>query len=94
MTTAPDHAAQFDQMVPIAAVPCQARRFDTEDGAHLPRTDVRHESLESRALNQARPRPPEILVDDHDVLEAELAGVLGQPVLATLTFLVVDDLAW
>ena len=36
---------------------------------------------------------PEILVDDHDVQEAELAGVLGQPVLAALTFLVVEDLA-
>jgi hypothetical protein len=88
-----DHATQFDQVVPIAAVPCQARRFDTEHGAHLSRTDVRDESLESRALHQTRPRPPQILVDDHDVLEAELAGVLGQAVLAALTFLVVDNLA-
>jgi len=79
--------------VPVAAVPCQARRFETKDGAHLARTDVRHESLESRALHQTRPRPPQILVNDHNVLEAELAGVIGQAVLAALTFLVVDNLA-
>ena len=87
------HAAQLDQVVPIAAVPRQARRFDTEDRTHLARADFRDESLESGSLNQTRSRAPEILVNDHDVLEAQLAGVISQPVLASLTLLVVDDLA-
>jgi hypothetical protein len=87
------HAAQLDQVVPIAAVPRQARRFDTEDRTHLSRADFRDESLESRSLNQTGSRAPQIFVNDHDVLKAQLAGLISQPVLASLTLLVVDDLA-
>src|SRR6185436_13769637 len=50
---------------PIAAVPRQSRRFDTEDRPDLARADFRHESLKSRSLNQTRPGTPQILVDDH-----------------------------
>jgi hypothetical protein len=79
-------------VVPIAAIPRQARRFDTEDGADLASTHFCDESLESRSLNQSRPGAPKILVDDDDVLKAELACVLDQTVLAPLTLLVMDDL--
>ena len=69
-TNGADHAAQLDQVVPIAAVPRQARRFDTEDRTHLACADFRDESLESGSLHQTRSRAPEILVNDHDLLEA------------------------
>ena len=72
MTTAPTmphNSIKWCQSRPFRV---RRRCFDTEDGPHLPGADVRHESLECRALRQTRPRAAEILIDDHDVLEAQL----------------------
>ena len=87
------HAAQLDEMVPIAAVPRQARRFDAEDRAHLARADFRDESLEAgRSIRPDPDRPRSSSMTTTSWKPSSRAWSANR-VLASLTFLIVDDLA-
>ena len=86
-------AAEFDEMMPVAAVTGQAGSLNAKDGANLSRTDFRNQMLEPRAFDLAGPRAPKILVDYLDLLEAKLASMAGQAILPPLAFLVVKDLS-
>ena len=39
----------FQQMMPITGVTCQARNLQTQDQSHMPQSDLSHESLERKA---------------------------------------------
>lgn len=49
--------------------------------------------LEAGALHLARSRTTQILIDNLDALEAELARMVGQTVLTSLALLVMNNLA-
>lgn len=87
-----DQAAHFDQVMPLSAVPGQPRSFDTEYGTHLPGADFGHQMLIARTFDQATTRTAKIIINDLHILEAHLAGVIGEPVLPPLAFLVVHHL--
>jgi hypothetical protein len=50
-------------MMPVAAVECQARRLDTENGSYLAAAHFSNQALESRTLYKARTRATEIIVE-------------------------------
>ena len=62
--------------------------------AHFTGTDIGHEPFESGALDLAGTRTSEIIVDDLDLLESELTGLIGQTVLPPLALQVVSYLHW
>ena len=86
-------AAEFDEMMPVSAVTCQAGGLYAKHGANLSRADFRNQMLEPRALHLAGPRASKILVDYFDLLEAKLTSVVGQAILPALAFLVVNHLS-
>ena len=79
-------------MMPVPAIPRQARRFYAEDGSDLPSTNLRDQALKAWAFDQARPRFPEVIINRNDVIEAKLAGIVGEPILASLAFEIVHNL--
>ncbi len=79
--------------MPVPAIARQSRCFDAEHGAHLPGTYFRHQMLETRTLHLAGAGAAQILVDDLDLLEPQLTGVIGETVLPPLAFLIVNHLA-
>ena len=86
-------AAEFDEMMPVSTVTCQARSLNAKQGANLSRADFRNQMLESGAFHLAGPRTSKILVDYLDLLEAQLPSVVGQAILPALAFLVVNHLS-
>src|ERR1700689_731933 len=85
-------AAEFDEMMPVPTITGQAGSLNAKHGANLSRADFRNEMLEPRTFDLAGPRASKILVDYLDPLEAKLASVVGQAILPTLAFLVVNHL--
>jgi hypothetical protein len=79
-------------MVPVATVARQSRSFDTKDGTHLAAAYFGDQTLETRALNQAGTSTPEIFIDDVDLLKAQLASTILQPILTALAFLMMEYL--
>src|SRR6516225_7241794 len=79
-------------MVPVATVTCQARSFDTKDGAHFAAAYFSDETLEARALNQPGTTAPEICIDNVDLLKAQLASSIPQPILTEPAFLMMEHL--
>jgi hypothetical protein len=79
-------------VVPVPAVPSQARSFNAEYGSHLPGADLGHQMLKARTFHQARTGTAEVAIDDLHILEAHLTGMIGEPVLPPLAFLVVEYL--
>jgi hypothetical protein len=84
--------AEIDQVMPVAAVACQARRLETEDRPDRAGAYASDEALESWPCHQSRPRPPEILVDRLDVREPQGPRRLCQRVLAPLALKVIAHL--
>jgi hypothetical protein len=80
-------------MMPVSTVTSQARSLNAKHGANLSRADFRDQMLEPRALHLAGPSASKILVDYLDLLEAKLASVVGQAILPSLAFLVVNHLS-
>ena len=87
------HAAQFDQVVPIAAVARKTRGLDAENGTDFACAYFAHQSLESWPLDQPGSRTSQIIVDDNDILEAQLTSTIDQTILALLALLVMQHLA-
>ena len=81
-----------DQVVPVAAVPRQARSFDAKHGADFTGANFRDQALKSSALHKAGPRAYEVFVDHHDVPKTEFVCLVGQTILPSLTLLVVKHL--
>ena len=88
-------AAQFQQAIPIRIVPRQARDFQSEDDAHVSQGHFAGEASEAGALVGAGAGQPEIFIDDDHLLlgPAQLAGSIGQGVLAGGGFAIMLDLA-
>jgi hypothetical protein len=66
-----DKAAELDQRVPVAAVARQTGGLDRKDRPGAALADRRQKALEARP-GDAGARAPEIIVDDYDVLPAQL----------------------
>ena len=81
-------------MMPVPAVARQARCFDAEDGAHLARTYFCHQMLKPWAVHLSGAGATKILVDNLNLLEAQLSGVIGNAVLPPLALLIVNYLSW
>ena len=79
-------------MMPIPAIPRQARSFNAEDCSNLSATDLRDQALKARAFNKSRSRLAKVVINRNDVIEAQLAGIIGEPILPALTFEVVYNL--
>ena len=88
-------AAQFQQAIPIRVVPRQARNFQPQHDAHVRQSHLAGQAGEAGALVGAGAGQPEIFVDDDHLLfgPAQLAGSIGQGVLADSGFAVVLDLS-
>ena len=87
-----DHAAQLDQLLPVAAVPREARDLARRYGADLAKTDLRHHAIEPGTGDRARRRPAQVLVDDLDLREAERLQPTRHGVLQRAALAVVHDL--
>ena len=87
----PNQSTELDQRVPIAAVPCQSRRFDREHGADTGFADRSQQALEA-GPGDAAARTAKIIVDDLDCGPAELTGAIGETILPAPTLMVVREL--
>src|SRR5271165_4168255 len=88
---AADQGAELQKGVPIAPVAGQARGLESEDRACIAAADSNEQALEAWARCPA-PRAAEIVVDDNNVLPAELAGPCRQRVLASSALRIVQEL--
>jgi len=77
--------------MPVAAVAGEPGGFDRKHGSDAPLADRCQQALEARPSDAAA-RPTEIIIDDLDLGPAELRGAIGEPVLAPLALLVVQEL--
>jgi hypothetical protein len=59
-----DNTAHLDQLLPLAAVPREARNLACANRTHLPETDLRHHALKSSARDIAARRTAEIFIND------------------------------
>ena len=87
-----DQAAQFEQMMPIAAIARQARRFQAQDRTNFSSTQGRHEPLETGAGDRAACAASEIVVDNLDLGEPGPSRHLDQLVLTSLALQVLLNL--
>jgi hypothetical protein len=85
-------STQLDQMMPVPAIPREVRRFNAEDRSNLTATDLRDQALKARAFDKARSRLAKVVINRHDITEAELSGIFGEPILTALAFEVVHNL--
>src|SRR5579859_847688 len=78
--------------MPIASVPCESRRLETEDGANGTFADATDEIAETWAIHRAARRTTKIGIDNGNVPEAVPAGKIDELILASLTLEVLVDL--
>jgi hypothetical protein len=55
-------------------------------------TDFRYQALKAWTFDQARSRFAKVVINRHDVAEAELSDIVGESILAALTFEVIHNL--
>jgi hypothetical protein len=79
-------------MMPVPAIPRQARGFNAEYCSDLTATNLRDQALKAGAFDQTRSRFPEVVINSNDVIEAKAAGIVGEPVLTALAFEIVHNL--
>jgi transketolase N-terminal domain/subunit len=86
-----DQAAELKQGMPVAAVSGQTRCFERHHRSNALFANCSQQSLES---GPRRPPTgsPEIVVDDFDLVPAELPSTLNQAILTPLALEIVDDL--
>jgi hypothetical protein len=63
--------------MPIATIARQSGRLYTKHGTDLTFTNHRHQALESGTLNESGTGPPQIVVNDFDLAEAEALRVVN-----------------
>jgi hypothetical protein len=68
--------------MPVTAIARQAGSLDAEDCTNSASTHLGNQSGKARTIDLARTGTPKILVDNLDLLEAELASLVGQSVLS------------
>jgi hypothetical protein len=85
-------STQLDQVMPVPAIPRQTRRFNAEDRSNLTATDLRDQALKAWTINQAGSRFAKVVINGNDVVEAKLAGIVGESILTALAFEVVHNL--
>src|SRR5271165_2233035 len=86
-----DEAAELDQRMPVPAIACQARSFDRKHSTGPALADCGQQAFKARAAD-ARAGTAQIVVDDRDLLPAELTRAIGQSVLAAAAFVIVQQL--
>ena len=88
-------AAEIEQAIPVRIVSRQTRDFQPEHDAHVGQRHLAGQASEPGALVGAGAGEPEIFIDDDHLLlgPAQLAGSIGQGVLAGGGFAIMLDLA-
>jgi hypothetical protein len=90
------HAAEFQQAIPVGVVPGQARNLQSQHDAHVSQRHFAGQASEAGAFIGAGAGQAEIFIDDNHLLlgPAQLAGSVGQGILAGGGFAVMFDLTW
>jgi hypothetical protein len=78
--------------MPVTAVAGQSGRLDTEDGAHASGAYFGNQPCKTRTIDLTGTGTSQVFVDDLDLLEPELASLVGQSILSPLTLQVIGDL--
>src|SRR5271154_6841342 len=89
-------AAQFQKTIPIRIVACQTRDFQAKNDSYVAQRDFTDHACETGALICGGSGETEVVINNDDLvlLPAELAGSVGQRVLARRGFAVMFDLGW
>src|SRR5215470_16986735 len=66
-----DHAADFNQLLPVATVACESRHFAGGHCAYLAHAHLRHHAFESGSCHRSCSRATEIFVNDFHVPPAQ-----------------------
>jgi len=87
-----NHPAHLDQLLPVAAVAGKAGDFASADGANLAEAHLRDHPFEAGALDGARRRATEIVVDHLDLRPAKRRqsiphGILQRAALPVVQYL-------
>src|ERR1700759_3904757 len=77
-------------MMPIAAIAGESRCLYAKHCAYLSGADLSDQVFKARPFHLTRAGTAQILVDNFDLLKAELAGVIRQAILPALALLVVN----
>src|SRR5881296_2167396 len=80
-------------MMPLTTVACQSRPLNTKYSPYFAATYFRGQAFEAGTIDPARTGPSQILINDDDVLETQLAGSICETKLEACAFLVVNQLA-
>ena len=86
-----DKAAELDQRVPVSAIARQPGGLDREDCPGTALADCCQKALEARPVD-AGAGAPEVVVDDHDILPAQLPRAVRKAVLTPPAFVIVQHL--
>ena len=86
------HAAQINEVMPVAIVAGEARRLQGKHGAHGPFTHGGEQPAEARTRLPPCAAHAEIVVNHDDAREAHLPRAIGEAVLALLAFAVMAHL--
>ena len=81
-----DKTAEFQQVMPVAAVAGKPRSVEAQHGADVAGAKPRDKPIEARPRHRPARRAPKIVVDDLDVAEAAAARLVDQVVLTPLAF--------
>jgi len=87
-----DHPAHLDQLLPVSAIASEARDLARADGADFAKAYFRDHSLEASALDAARRRTAEIVINDLDLRPAKLHQPASHGVLQRTALAVVQNL--
>jgi hypothetical protein len=79
-----DKPAEFEQVMPVAAVSGEPRRIEAKNGTDLAGAQPRDQPVEAGARYRSASRSAKIIVNDFDIDESALASDVDQIVLAPL----------
>ena len=86
-----DHAAHLEQLLPIPAVTSKAGDLARRDGANLAEAHLRYHPLEAGALDTARSRTAEIVIDHLDLRPAERGQTIAHGILQRAVLAIVQN---
>jgi hypothetical protein len=89
-------AAEFQQAIPVGVVAGQARDLEAQNDSHVGQRHFAGQRSEAGALVGTGAGQPEVFIDDDHLLSGptQLAGFVGQGVLASCGFPVMLHLGW
>src|SRR5262249_10243371 len=87
-----DHAAHFDQLLPLAAITRKARNLSSRHRTHVAEADLSDHSLKATTLYSSRRRTAEVVIDHFDLRPSHHPQAFLHRVLEVTAFLVPQDL--